>query len=92
MPSGRTMSPWISSRRWWKALRSSFTRSPEPASYVLLGALVVLLFANLATGGESTTALITRAGEQSGFAGLFIASGVLAILGGVAMIPIKSVK
>ncbi len=58
----------------------------------LLGALVVLLFANLATAGAATTAAITRSGEQAGFAGLFVASGVLAILGGVAMIPIKSVK
>jgi MFS family permease len=58
----------------------------------LLGALVVLLFANLATAGAATTTAITAAGEQAGFAGLFIASGVLAIVGGVAMIPIKSVK
>jgi MFS family permease len=58
----------------------------------LLGALVVLLFASLATAGAASTAAITRTGEQAGFAGLFIASGVLAILGGVAMIPIKSVK
>ena len=58
----------------------------------LLGALVVLAFASLATAGAVSSAAITRAGEQAGFAGLFIASGVLAILGGVAMIPIKSVK
>ena len=58
----------------------------------LLGALVVLLFAGLATMGVATTESITKAGEQAGFAGLFVASGVLAILGGVAMIPIKSVK
>jgi MFS family permease len=58
----------------------------------LLGALVVLAFASLATAGASATAAITTAGESAGFAGLFIASGVLAILGGVAMIPIKSVK
>lgn len=58
----------------------------------LLGALIVLLFAGLATLGASTTSAITQAGEQAGFAGLFVASGVLAILGGVAMIPIKSVK
>jgi MFS family permease len=58
----------------------------------LLGALVVLLFANLATAGAASTAAITKTGEQAGFAGLFVASGVLAILGGVAMIPIKSVK
>jgi MFS family permease len=58
----------------------------------LLGALIVVLFAGLATSGVVQTAAITRAGEQAGFAGLFVASGVLAILGGVAMIPIKSVK
>ncbi|HMH58519.1 MAG TPA: MFS transporter [Galbitalea sp.] len=58
----------------------------------LLGALVVLLFANLATAGAASTAAITKTGEQAGFAGLFVASGVLAIVGGVAMIPIKSVK
>jgi hypothetical protein len=58
----------------------------------LLGALVVLFFASLATAGAVSTAAITRAGESAGFAGLFVASGVLAILGGVAMIPIKSVK
>jgi MFS family permease len=58
----------------------------------LLGALVVLAFASLATAGVASSTAITRAGEQAGFAGLFVASGVLAILGGVAMIPIKSVK
>ena len=58
----------------------------------LLGALVVLAFASLATAGAASSAVITRTGEQAGFAGLFVASGVLAILGGVAMIPIKSVK
>ena len=58
----------------------------------LLGALVVLAFASLATAGAASSDAITRTGEQAGFAGLFVASGVLAILGGVAMIPIKSVK
>jgi MFS family permease len=58
----------------------------------LLGALVVLFFANVATAGAVSTAVITKTGESAGFAGLFVASGVLAILGGVAMIPIKSVK
>jgi len=58
----------------------------------LLGALIVLMFANLATAGATATATITQAGQAAGFAGLLIASGVLAILGGVAMIPIKSVK
>jgi MFS family permease len=58
----------------------------------LLGALVVLAFASLATAGAVSTEAITKAGESAGFAGLFVASGVLAILGGVAMMPIKSVK
>jgi MFS family permease len=58
----------------------------------LLGALVVLLFASVATAGAATSDAITHTGEQAGFAGLFVASGALAILGGVAMIPIKSVK
>ena len=58
----------------------------------LLGAAIVLLFAHLATAGAQASASITLTGEQAGFAGLFVASGVLAVLGGVAMIPIKSVK
>jgi len=58
----------------------------------LLGALIVLLFASLATAGAATSDAITKVGESAGFAGLFVAAGVLAILGGVAMIPIKSVK
>jgi MFS family permease len=58
----------------------------------LLGAFIVLLFANLATAGAASTAAITQTGESAGFTGLFIASGALAILGGVAMSPIKSVK
>jgi 2-phospho-L-lactate transferase/gluconeogenesis factor (CofD/UPF0052 family) len=51
-----------------------------------------LLFSSLATMGAVQTTAITRVGEQAGFTGLFVASGVLAVLGGVAMIPIKSVK
>ena len=58
----------------------------------LLGALIVLFFASVATAGAVSSAVITKTGESAGFAGLFVASGVLAILGGVAMIPIKSVK
>lgn len=58
----------------------------------LLGALIIVLFARLATAGAEASATITQTGEQAGFAGLFVASGVLAVLGGVAMIPIKSVK
>jgi MFS family permease len=58
----------------------------------LLGALVVLMFASLATMGAASSTAVTKVGEQAGFTGLFIASAALAILGGVAMIPIKSVK
>jgi MFS family permease len=58
----------------------------------LLGAIIVVFFANLATAGAVSSDAITKTGEQAGFAGLFIASGVLAILGGVAMSPIKSVR
>jgi MFS family permease len=58
----------------------------------LLGALIVLLFSTLATSGATASPIITQVGESAGFTGLFVASGVLAILGGVAMIPIKSVK
>jgi MFS family permease len=59
----------------------------------LLGALIILFFAHLATAGATVvTTAITQTGESAGFAGLFVASGALAILGGVAMIPIKSVK
>jgi MFS family permease len=58
----------------------------------LVGALIIVLFAHLATAGAAASTTVTTAGEQAGFAGLFVASGVLAVLGGVAMIPIKSVK
>ena len=58
----------------------------------LLGALIVLAFASLATAGAVSSDRVTQVGENAGFAGLFVASGVLAIFGGVAMIPIKSVK
>jgi MFS family permease len=56
----------------------------------LLGAIIVLWFAGIATQGDVTPN--TTAGESAGFAALFIASGILAILGGIAMTPIKSVK
>jgi MFS family permease len=56
----------------------------------LLGAFIVLIFANLASASGSGTDV--AASQSAGFAALFIASGVLAVLGGLAMIPIKSVK
>jgi MFS family permease len=56
----------------------------------LLGAVIVLWFANIALGSSATA---TQSSSQgAGFAALFIASGILAVLGGIAMIPIKSVK
>jgi MFS family permease len=58
----------------------------------LLGALIVLAFASLATAGAAPTVAIERAGELAGFTGLFVGSGVLAMLGAIVMIPIKSVK
>lgn len=57
----------------------------------LLGALIVLTFATLATG-SSSGAIAAHAGQHEGFTGLFIVSGALAVLGGIAMIPIKSVR
>jgi MFS family permease len=56
----------------------------------LLGAYLVLLFAKLAMAG--TTGASQAAGQSAGFEALFIASGIAAILGGLAMYPIKSVK
>ena len=56
----------------------------------LLGAYLVLLFARLAMAG--TTGASQAAGQSAGFEALFIASGIAAILGGLAMYPIKSVK
>ncbi len=57
----------------------------------LLGAFIVLWFAQLATSG-STIATATAAGESAGFTALYLASGLFAVLGGLAMYPIKSVK
>jgi MFS family permease len=56
----------------------------------LLGAVLVLWFASIASHGAAVHSV--AAGQSAGFAALFIASGILAILGGLAMIPIKSVK
>jgi MFS family permease len=58
----------------------------------LLGALIVAAFAHLATLGATTSATTVTAGESGGFTALYVASGVLALLGGLAMSPIKSVK
>jgi MFS family permease len=60
----------------------------------LLGALIVLWFASIvpSTGPGITAAAATAASESAGFSALFVAAGILAVLGGLAMIPIKSVK
>ncbi|MFT4124172.1 MAG: MFS transporter [Microbacteriaceae bacterium] len=58
----------------------------------LLGALLVTGFAALATGGGATAPGGTFAGAQQGFAALFIASAAFAVLGGLAVIPIKGVR
>jgi MFS family permease len=56
----------------------------------LLGAFVVLWFANLNSSGTGPGAIMSA--QSAGFAALFVASGIFAILGGLAMVPIKSVK
>jgi MFS family permease len=58
----------------------------------LLGALVVLLGVSLATGGGAVAASGAFAGANAGFTALFIASAITALLGGLAIYPIKSVK
>jgi MFS family permease len=58
----------------------------------LLGALVVLLGVSVATGGGAVAATGTFAGANAGFTALFVASAVTALLGGLAIYPIKSVK
>lgn len=57
----------------------------------LLGAFIVLWFAGIASAGQ-TAADAIDSGESAGFTALYLASGILAVLGGLAMIPIKSVK
>jgi len=56
----------------------------------LLGAVLVVTFAGFAASSDSASA--SFAGANAGFTALFVASGVTAILGGLALIPIKSVK
>jgi len=58
----------------------------------LLGAVIVLVFANAASAGAASTTAAPFGDAQAGFSALFIASGIFAVLGGLAMIPIKSVK
>jgi len=56
----------------------------------LLGAIVVVVFAGLASGQTDATAGF--AGANVGFGALFVASAVFAVLGGLSIMPIKSVK
>ena len=58
----------------------------------LLGALVVLLGVSIATGGGAVPAAGAFAGANAGFTALFVASAITAVLGGLAIYPIKSVK
>jgi len=58
----------------------------------LLGALVVVAAATVAVGDTVTDGLGTFAGATEGFGALFIASALIAVLGGLAVIPIKRVK
>ena len=58
----------------------------------LLGALVVVAAASVAVGGSVTGSTGSLAGASEGFTALFVASGIVAALGGLAVIPIKRVK
>jgi len=57
----------------------------------LLGAAIVVVCAGLASSGVDATADAGFAGAGAGFAGLFVASALMAALGGLAIVPIKSV-
>jgi MFS family permease len=57
----------------------------------LLGALIVVVCAASAVGGVEVDPAAGFAGADAGFAGLFVASALMAALGGLAVIPIKSV-
>jgi len=58
----------------------------------LLGAFIVVVCAALATNGvDAGSPDAGFAGAGAGFTGLFVASSLTAVLGGLAIIPIKSV-
>jgi MFS family permease len=57
----------------------------------LLGALIVVVCAASVVGGVEVDPAAGFAGADAGFAGLFVASALMAALGGLAVIPIKSV-
>ena len=56
----------------------------------LLGAVIVVLFAGMASG--QTDVATGFAGANVGFGALFVASAIFAVLGGLSIMPIKSVK
>jgi MFS family permease len=58
----------------------------------LVGALIVLTGVNVATGGGTIPDANVFSGASAGFTALFVASAATAILGALAVYPIKSVK
>jgi MFS family permease len=58
----------------------------------LLAALVVLIGVNAATGGGAIPGAGAFPGANAGFTALFVSSALVAIIGGLAIYPIKSVK
>ena len=58
----------------------------------LVGALIVLAGVNVATGGGTIPDAGTFSGASAGFTALFVASAITAVLGALAVYPIKSVK
>jgi len=58
----------------------------------LLGAVIIVVFAGLATDPDSLISGVGFPGASAGFTALFVASAVFAALGGLAVIPIKRVK
>ena len=58
----------------------------------LIGAVIVVLFAHLASDNQPVILNGGFAGAEFGFGALFVASAVFAVLGGLSIMPIKSVK
>jgi len=58
----------------------------------LLGAMIVFIGVSASTGGNSIAVSGQFAGASAGFTALFVASAITAVLGGLAIYPIKSVK
>jgi MFS family permease len=57
----------------------------------LLGAIIVVTVAGI-SAGSGTASDGSFAGSSAGFAGLFVAAALAAALGGLAVVPVKSVK